>query len=68
MPSEFNDVFDSNLAVVKVNGILQRPLRETLGIFCQHDAESRGPPDVEVHYAKQHTGFVIGFGHGCRYL
>ena len=63
MPSEFNDVFDSNLAVVKVNGILQRPLRETLGIFCM----TQSPEDhlMWVHYAKQHTGFVIGFDTGA---
>ena len=59
MPTEFNDVFDSYSADVRVGGIRLRPPRETLGIFCM----TQSPEDhlMWVHYAAQHTGFVIGF-------
>ena len=62
-PSEFNDTFDTQYLVPKSEGskaIAARfRLRNQLGVFCLTEQ-----PDnhlMWVHYAKNHTGFVLGF-------
>jgi hypothetical protein len=59
-PVKFNDAFDSNWAAIDKKhraDIFQ--FRNTLGIFClTGDADNHL---MWVHYAAQHTGFVIGF-------
>jgi hypothetical protein len=58
-PAFFNDVLDSYLPTVKVDNRPLRPPRESIGIFCM--ASDRDDHLMWVHYAAQHTGFVIGF-------
>jgi hypothetical protein len=61
-PSEFNDAFDSHYLVPKSQkeGFVARMrLKSALGVFCLTEK-----PDDQlmwVHYAKNHTGLVIGF-------
>jgi hypothetical protein len=62
-PANFNDAFDSNWsAPTPAERIERAKFRNSLGIFC-----STTDPDnhlMWVHYAGQHTGFVIGFKSG----
>ncbi|MGH9680054.1 MAG: DUF2971 domain-containing protein [Candidatus Acidiferrales bacterium] len=62
-PSEFNDIFDSHFLVKKAKGkqaIGDRfKLKMRLGIFCL--AESPDNHLMWVNYARNHTGFVLGF-------
>ncbi len=62
-PSQFNDTFDSHYLVPKSQGMQGKTarilLRNRLGIFCLTEK-----PDnhlMWVHYARNHTGFVLGF-------
>jgi hypothetical protein len=62
-PSQFNDTFDSHYLVPKSQGMAGKTvrirLRNRLGIFCLTEK-----PDnhlMWVHYARNHTGFVLGF-------
>jgi DUF2971 family protein len=62
-PSQFNDTFDSHYLVPKSQGLKGKTarmrLRSRLGIFCLTER-----PDnhlMWVHYARNHTGFVLGF-------
>ncbi len=62
-PSEFNDTFDTHYLVPKSQGPKGKAdrllLRNRLGILCLTDQ----PHDhlMWVHYARNHTGFVLGF-------
>src|SRR5712692_8115333 len=62
-PSEFNDTFDADYLVPKSQGrkaLTARMLfRNTMGIVCFTER----PNDhlMWVHYARNHTGFVLGF-------
>jgi hypothetical protein len=62
-PSEFNDTFDSHYLVPKSQGskgkVARLLLRNRLGILCLTER-----PDnhlMWVHYARNHTGLVLGF-------
>jgi Protein of unknown function (DUF2971) len=59
-PASFNDAFDSNWSAPTYAEKRERAkFRASLGIFCTTE-----DPDnhlMWVHYAAQHTGFVIGF-------
>ncbi len=62
-PSQFNDTFDTQYLVPKSQGLKGKTariqLRNRLGIFCLTER-----PDnhlMWVHYARNHTGFVLGF-------
>jgi hypothetical protein len=62
-PSEFNDTFDTHYLVPNSQGPKGKSdrlrLRNRAGIFCLTER-----PDnhlMWVHYAKNHTGFVLGF-------
>jgi hypothetical protein len=62
-PSEFNDTFDSHYLVPKDGGSKAKldriRLRGQLGVFCLTER-----PDnhlMWVHYARNHTGFILGF-------
>jgi len=62
-PSEFNYAFDTHYLVPKVQGVkgisARSRLRSRLGVLCLTER-----PDnhlMWVHYARHHTGFVIGF-------
>ncbi len=62
-PSEFNDKFDSHYLVPTSQGargkLARMQLRNRTGIFCLTEK-----PDnhlMWVHYARNHTGFVLGF-------
>ena len=62
-PSDFNDTFDSHYLVPRSQGpkgkIARTQLRNRLGIFCLTEK-----PDnhlMWVHYARNHSGFVLGF-------
>lgn len=62
-PSQFNDTFDTHYLVPTSQGpkarVARRWLRNQLGIFCLTEK-----PDnhlMWVHYARNHTGFVLGF-------
>jgi hypothetical protein len=62
-PTHFNDTFDSDYLVPisrSIKGITARTLlRNKLGVFCLTER----PDDhlMWVHYARSHTGFVLGF-------
>lgn len=62
-PTEFNDTFDTHFLVPKhqsKQGMAERfRLKTKLGILCLTER----PDDhlMWVHYAKNHTGFVLGF-------
>jgi hypothetical protein len=62
-PSKFNDTFDSHYLVPKSQGstgkIVRTLLKNRLGIFCL--TEQPNNHLMWVHYAKNHTGFVLGF-------
>lgn len=62
-PSEFNDTFDTHYLVPKDQGSKGKAarllLKNKLGIFCLTER-----PDnhlMWVHYARNHTGFILGF-------
>jgi hypothetical protein len=62
-PREFNDTFDSHYLVPKSQGSKaltdRMRLRNRLGVLCLTER-----PDnhlMWVHYARNHTGFVVGF-------
>lgn len=62
-PSQFNDTFDTHYLVPKAQGskgtLARFRLRNRLGILCLSER-----PDnhlMWVHYARKHTGFVLGF-------
>jgi hypothetical protein len=62
-PSEFNDTFDTHYLVPRSQGskgkIARLLLKNRLGILCLTER-----PDnhlMWVHYARNHTGFVLGF-------
>ena len=62
-PYEFNDTFDSHYLVPKSQGLKGKTtrirLRNKFGILCLTER-----PDnhlMWVHYARNHTGFVLGF-------
>jgi hypothetical protein len=62
-PSEFNDTFDTHYLVPKSQGSKGKAarvlLKSRLGILCLTEQ----PHDqlMWVHYARNHTGFVLGF-------
>ncbi len=62
-PSEFNDTFDADYLVPRNQGpramVDRLRLRNRLGILCLTER----PDDhlMWVHYARNHTGFVVGF-------
>jgi hypothetical protein len=62
-PTEFNDTFDTHFLLPKDHsnqGVIARyRLKTKLGILCLTER----PDDhlMWVHYAKNHTGFVLGF-------
>ena len=62
-PAEFNDQFDSHCLVPQVQGskakVARLRLKSSLGVFCLTER----PDDhlMWVNYARNHTGFVIGF-------
>jgi Protein of unknown function (DUF2971) len=62
-PTGFNDTFDTHFLVPKCHskqGVIERfRLKTNLGILCLTER----PDDhlMWVHYAKNHTGFVLGF-------
>jgi len=62
-PSDFNDAFDTHYLVPKSQGPKGKTtrilLRTRLGIFCL--TEQPNNHLMWVHYAKNHTGFVLGF-------
>jgi hypothetical protein len=62
-PSEFNDTFDSHYLVPKSQGLkgttARMRLKSRLGILCL--AEQPYDQLMWVHYARNHTGFVLGF-------
>jgi hypothetical protein len=62
-PSEFNDHFDSHCLVPKDQGAKAKAarfrLKSRLGIFCM--TERADDHLMWVNYARNHTGFVIGF-------
>jgi hypothetical protein len=62
-PSSFNDTFDTHYLVPKSQGLKaiagRLRLRTQLGVLCLTEQ-----PDNQlmwVHYARKHTGFVVGF-------
>jgi Protein of unknown function (DUF2971) len=62
-PSQFNDTFDTQYLVPKSQGFKGKAartmLRNRLGVLCLTER-----PDnhlMWVHYAHNHTGFVLGF-------
>jgi hypothetical protein len=59
-PRHFNDTFDSDyIAQTKSDMYARAEFRNSLGIFCL--TESPDDHQMWVNYAKQHTGFVLGF-------
>src|SRR5712692_171646 len=62
-PSEFNDTFDSHYLVPKSQGSKGKAarllLKSRLGILCL--AERPDNHLMWVHYARNHTGFLLGF-------
>lgn len=62
-PSQFNDTFDTQYLVPRSQGLKGKAartlLRNRLGIFCL--TERRDNHLMWVHYARNHTGFVLGF-------
>jgi hypothetical protein len=62
-PSEFNDTFDADYLVPISQGAKAKSdrlrLRAGLGIFCL--TEQPNDHLMWVHYARNHSGFVIGF-------
>ena len=62
-PFEFNDIFDSHYLSPRRQGregkAARRRLRKQLGVLCLTER----PNDhlMWVHYARNHTGFVLGF-------
>lgn len=62
-PSEFNDHFDSHFLVPKDQGskakVARSRLKSKLGVFCM--TEHVNNRLMWVNYARNHTGFVIGF-------
>jgi hypothetical protein len=58
-PIDFNDYFDCYGITVYANGVQQGLTQKQLGIFCL--TEKPDDQVMWVHYAKTHTGFVIGF-------
>src|SRR5262249_45453503 len=59
-PANFNDAFDSNwVGKTRDERIKIFKFRNKLGIFCT--TENPDNHLMWVHYAGQHTGFVIGF-------
>jgi len=62
-PSSFNDTFDAHYLVPKEQGqkgkINRILLRNRIGIFCL--TEQANNHLMWVHYARNHTGFVLGF-------
>jgi hypothetical protein len=62
-PSDFNDAFDTHYLVPRSQGPKGKAarvlLRTRLGIFCLTEESTNHL--MWVHYAKNHTGFVLGF-------
>lgn len=62
-PSEFNDTFDTQYLVPRAQGskgIADRfKLRNQLGILCLTERSDNHL--MWVHYARNHTGFILGF-------
>ena len=61
-PTDFNDTFDTHYRVAKgaPGGLVRRSrLRTRLGVFCL--TERANNHLMWVHYAQNHTGFVLGF-------
>jgi DUF2971 family protein len=62
-PTEFNDIFDTDYLVPKSEGskgmATRIKLKRQLGVLCLTER----PDDhrMWVHYARNHTGFVLGF-------
>jgi hypothetical protein len=69
-PSEFNDTFDADYLVPISQGVKAKSdrlrLRAGLGIFCLTER----PNDhlMWVHYARNHSGFVIGLNARASFL
>jgi hypothetical protein len=62
-PTDFNDTFDSDFLVPKSQGIGAKAaryhLKNQLGVLCL--TEKADNHLMWVHYAKNHTGFILGF-------
>ena len=62
-PSEFNDTFDSRQLIPSTSGVQAKQerskLRNRFGVLCL--TEQSDDQLMWVNYAKNHTGFVIGF-------
>jgi hypothetical protein len=69
-PSEFNDAFDTDYLVPISQGSAAKAerlrLRNKLGIFCL--TERADNHLMWVHYAQNHTGFVLGFSAGASFF
>lgn len=69
-PSDFNDAFDSYHLLPKTSDPKARMkrvrLRNELGVFCL--AERADDQVMWVTYAKNHTGFVLGFDAAARFF
>ncbi|HEY4359414.1 MAG TPA: DUF2971 domain-containing protein [Bryobacteraceae bacterium] len=60
-PAEFNDVFDTQFLLPKGSGAVAERfrLRNEVGILCLTERDDNHL--MWVHYARNHTGFVLGF-------
>jgi len=62
-PSQFNDTFDTHYLVPKSQGLTGKAarsmLKNRLGILCLTERPNNHL--MWVHYASNHTGFVLGF-------
>ena len=69
-PSEFNDTFDTHYLVPKSQGMKGKTarlrLKSGLGLFCL--TESPNNHLMWVHYARNHTGFILGFNAGAPFF
>src|ERR1700682_5141793 len=65
-PRDFNDTFDSYYRTNPAGLEIRTTFHNSLGIFCL----SADPDNhlMWVNYAKQHTGFVIGFKTNCEFF
>jgi len=69
-PTDFNDTFDSDFLIPKSQGIGAKAaryhLKNQLGVLCltaQADNHL-----MWVHYAQNHTGFILGFNSHARFF
>ena len=61
-PGEFNDTFDTEYSARAPDPkerVRRLKFRSSRGILCL--TETADDPSMWVHYAHNHTGFVVGF-------